>query len=47
MKNINELNRKLTIEEYDEIENFVYELDITNGYMQDLGEYEEEYVPNF
>ena len=46
-KNINELNRKLTIEEYDEIENFVYELDITNGYMQDLGEYEEEYVPNF
>lgn len=46
-KNINELNRKLTVEEYEEIENFVYELDISNGYMQDLGEHEEEYVPNF
>lgn len=46
-KNINDLNRKLTVEEYEEIENFVYELDISNGYMQDLGEYEEEYVPNF
>ena len=46
-KNINELNRKLTIEEYEEIENFVYELDITNGYMQELGEHEEEYVPDF
>lgn len=46
-KNINDLNRKLTIEEYEEIENFVYELDISNGYMQDLGEHEEEYVPDF
>lgn len=46
-KNINELNRKLTIEEYEEIENFVYELDITNGYMQELGGNEEQYVPNF
>ena len=33
--------------EYEEIENFVYELDIQNGYLQDLGENEEEYVPNF
>lgn len=46
-KNINELNRKLTIEEYEEIENLVYELNVTNGYMQDLGEHEEEYVPDF
>lgn len=46
-KNINELNRKLTREEYEEIENFVYELDITNGYMQDLGDHEEKYVPDF
>ena len=46
-KEIAELNRKLTKEEYEEIENFVYELDIKNGYMQELGEHEEEYVPNF
>lgn len=44
---IEELNRKLTEEEYKEIENFVYELNIQNGYMQELGENEEEYVPNF
>lgn len=46
-KEIEELNRKLTKEEYEEIENFVYELDIKNGYMQELGEHEEEYVPDF
>lgn len=46
-KDIDELKRKLTIEEYEEIENFVYELDITNGYMQELGDNEEQYVPNF
>ena len=28
-------------------ENYVYELDIKNGYMQDLGEHEEEYVPKW
>lgn len=46
-KEIDGLNRKLTQEEYEEIENFVYELDIKNGYLQELGEHEEEYVPNF
>lgn len=46
-KKIEELNRKLTKEEYNEIENFVFKLGIENGYMQDLGEHEEEYVPNF
>ena len=44
---IKELNRKLSKEEYEEIENFVYKLDIKNGYMQELGEHEEEYVPKF
>lgn len=46
-KEMKDLNRKLTKEEYEEIENFVYDLDIENGYMQELGEHEEEYVPNF
>lgn len=46
-KEIEELSRKLMKEEYEEIENFVYELDIKNGYMQELGEHEEEYVPDF
>ena len=46
-KDIEELNRKLSKEEYEEIEDFVYKLDIKNGYMQELGEHEEEYVPNF
>lgn len=46
-KEIEELNRKLTQDEYEQIEEFVYKLDIQNGYMQELGEHEEEYVPNF
>ena len=41
------LNRKLTKEEYEKIENYVYELGIENGYMQELGEHEEEYVPKW
>ena len=46
-KKDNELNRKLTKEEYKEIEEYVYKLDIKNGYMQELGEHEEEYVPKW
>lgn len=41
------INRKLTKKEYQEIENYLYILDLENGYIQELGEYEEEYVPNF
>ena len=41
------LNRKLTKKEYKEIENYLYTLDIKNGYIQELGKYEEEYVPEF
>lgn len=41
------LNRKLTKKEYKEIENFLYTLDLKNGYIQELGEHEEEYVPDF
>ena len=46
-KEIKGLDRKINKAEYEEIENYVYELGIENGYMQDLGEHEEEYVPNF
>ena len=46
-KNVEKLNRKLTKEEYKKIENYVYKLNFKNGYMQDLGEYEEEYVPKW
>lgn len=41
------LNRKLTKKEYSEIEKYLYTLNINNGYMQELGEHEEEYVPDF
>lgn len=43
----NLINRKLTKKEYREIENFLYTLCLENGYMQELGEHEEEYVPDF
>lgn len=44
-KEIDDINRKLTKEEYEQIENYLYRLDLENGYIQELGEHEEEYVP--
>lgn len=41
------INRKLSKKEYSEIGNFLYTLGIENGYMQELGEHEEEYVPKW
>ena len=46
-KNVENLNRKLTKEEWEEIENYIEELNIENGYIQELGEHEEEYVPKW
>jgi len=41
------INRKLTKKEYREVENYFYLLNFKNGYLQELGEHEEEYVPEF
>ena len=46
-KNIRDLNRKLTKQEWQEIINFINELGLENGYIQELGEHEEEYVPKW
>ena len=46
-KEIVELNRKLNKQEWQEIENYIEELNIENGYIQELGEHEEEYVPKW
>lgn len=46
-KDIKELSRKLTKKEYKEVEEYLYELDLENGYIQELGEHEEEYVPKW
>ena len=42
-----DVNRKLTEEEFKDIENFVYNLNLKNGYIQYLEEDEEQYVPEF
>ena len=42
-----EINRKINKEELQEIENYLFEQNMVNGYIQELGEHEEEYVPNF
>ena len=42
-----DINRKLTEKEFEDIENFVYSLELKNGYIQYLEENEEKYVPNF
>lgn len=41
------INRKLTKKEYKQIEEYLYMLDLENGYIQELGDHEEEYVPSF
>lgn len=46
-KEIDDINRKLTREEYEEIESYLYRLNLDNGYIQELGEHEEEYVPKW
>ena len=46
-KDIDDIKRKLTKEEYEEIENYLYRLNLENGYIQELGEHEEEYVPKW
>ena len=46
-KGDSEIGRILTKKEYKEIENFLYTLNLQNGYMQELGEHEEEYVPKW
>ena len=46
-KEIDDINRKLTKEEYEQIAKYLYRLDLENGYIQELGEHEEEYVPHW
>ena len=48
-KKINDINRKITYDEYKKVEEYLYSLDIENGYMQDYepDENEEKYVPDF
>lgn len=42
-----DINRKITKEEYSEVEDYLYELDIKNGFIQDMEDEEEKYVPDF
>ena len=46
-KEIEDINRKLKKEEYEQIEKYLYRLNLENGYIQELGEHEEEYVPKW
>ena len=46
-KEIKELGRKLTQREIKKIEDYVYYLGFENGYIQNLGENEGEYVPKW
>lgn len=46
-KEIPELNRKLTQDEFTGIKEYFDSLNFANGYFQELGEHEEEYVPEF
>ena len=42
-----DINRKLTEEEYQEIQDYIEKLGIENGYVQELEENEKKYVPHW
>ena len=46
-KRMEKINRKITLKEYREVEKYMYLIGLENGYIQDLGDHEEEYVPEF
>ena len=46
-KDDKDIGRKITQEEYNEIYEYFESLGLHNGYMQDIEEYEEKYVPKF
>ncbi len=46
-KENNTINRKITKEELEEVHCALEDLELYNGYIQELGEHEEEYVPEF
>ena len=46
-KNIEDINRKITKNEYKKIENYLYSLNLENGYLQEIGNNEEIYVPKW
>ena len=45
--NYPEINRKITRRELKSVEKYMYELEFNNGYIQNVGKNEEEYVPDF
>lgn len=45
--NFEEINRKITRKELNIIENYLYKLELENGYIQDLEKQEKVYVPKF
>lgn len=44
---LEDINRKLKKDELEEIESYMTELNLENGYIQNIEENEEKYVPNF
>ena len=42
-----ELNRKITEEEYDEVIDYFFEVGLEKGFMQELESASEEYIPKF
>ena len=46
-KQSKDINRKITKNEYKIIENYLYTLNLENGFIQELGQNEEKYVPKW
>ena len=46
-KEIDKINRKISLKEYREVEKYMYSIGLENGYIQDLEDEEEKYVPKW
>lgn len=47
VKNYPEINRKVTVKEYDEVVDYAVEIGVTNGFVQEEGTSDESFIPAF
>ena len=47
VKNIPELNRRVTDKEYNEVVDYAIDLGVVNGFIQEGGTAEESFIPQF
>ena len=47
VEGVDELNRRITQEEYDRVSNHLFELGLDDGFVQELSASDKQYIPPF